>query len=146
MKNENEKEENMKSIFISVGGQNIMVDEPAEAISMILGSMTNLDLWSYDSLVSLYTGVIDFVNLYCTVRKGFLSGPRRAKFTRFINKSDKAKEFIPKDRIKLLEKLYNMILTGEGMNLCRGFGFSNVHKDKPKGNPEVTRLSKEHKE
>lgn len=124
----------------------IRIRDPKEIIPLVLQSIGNLSLWSYDSLKYLYIGLLEMVSDYCDQEKSLTNGKEKAKYTRMKNRSNRALQFTPKNRITLLVKLYDMVLSAEGMGRLHGYGFTNRFGDQMSGNPEVHRTTIEQKE
>jgi hypothetical protein len=101
----------------------------------------------YSSLEALKKNLAEATDMLCTfladarqlrVKEG-QKGSELGKLTRLISKLKEYKEFIvhSKNKDALIVSLYNTILSYEGTGLLNGFGMSNRHGDKLKGNPEV---------
>lgn len=122
-------------IEISVNGLRVGKVNPRQTLAVIFRTMANLNLWSYDALKILY---IEAIKMVCEIFKG---EPKHDKKGKLI--LDKSLEhfkalikYAPKDRDKLLEAIYNIILNDEKLGLLRNFGFTNQFGDNVKGDPE----------
>lgn len=133
-----------ENIWLVINGTQVRVTEPQTIIPMILPTMNNLPYWSLESLKDLYVGTLRMVVDFCKFRREELTGSQRAKYTRTINRTENSLKFLPGQRERLLEKLYDMILSGEGYGRLTGYGMANKFGDKLKGNPEVDRMKTNH--
>ena len=120
---------------VSVNGLRVGKVNPRQVLAIVFRTMANFNLWSYDALKILY---VEAIKMTCEL---FKSKPKYDKKGRLI--LDKSLErfnalikYTPKDRAKLLETIYNIILGDEKLGLLRGFGFSNQFGDNLSGDPE----------
>ena len=99
----------------------------------LLLSFPNIDCWSYDALRKLFLGIVEMiVELgYQVQRKEPMRG-----FMRFASQLRAVKLYFPKTREETLQKIYDVILSVEGMALMRRLGIVDREGDKIIGNPE----------
>ena len=105
----------MIPIWIKINGTSVQVTEPQQIIPLILSTISDLQYWSYESLRNLYIGLIDLLAEFCQYRIVETTGATRGKYTRLRNSFWKALKFTPNNREKMIVKLYDMILSGEGL-------------------------------
>jgi len=122
-------------------GSDIRLEDPKDISILILQSISNLSLWSYESLRELYVGINYLIHDFCKKKRDCCSGSKRAQYTRTMNKTRNI-SFIPNTRQAMLYHIYNSLLAAEGYAPLRGYGFTNRFGDGLKGNPEFHRMSK----
>jgi hypothetical protein len=122
--------------------QLIPIGEPKEIISYILQSIPNLELWSYESLKTLHTDLYQILIEYCTQERETKIGSEKAKYTRVARSAEKALRHTPRDHLSLLIRMYDILLTGEGLGRLHGYGMTNRWGDHIKGDPEYNRMTK----
>lgn len=110
---------------------------PNEVLSGILSTGLNLEFWSTSALKVFFRGAVDMTVAYC--KESYeLAGTKKGVLSRFMNKQEELKLFIPNDRQKILRLIYNTILKGERHSLLGGFGVTNRFGDKLFGSPEYS--------
>ena len=111
-----------KSELIRMNGESFPSGVKGKQIlGSIFQSIPNLHCWSYEALRELYVESIKMVvvEIGCTI----------------IN-SKRLLRYIPSHVTGMLEKIYEMILSSEGLSTLPGFGLSNPFGDNLMGNPE----------
>ena len=111
-------------------------DSPYYMISQVLSCIPCIEYWSHDALEEMLLGIVEMIVEVAEEYRHIKStpGPAKARFTRFVNKGYKI--FIPKNRRKLVNAIYEIILKGHRLSTFSNFGFVNKFGDEIKGNPE----------
>jgi len=125
-------------IILKIDGRLTSVGSGREAIAACFGSMESLKYWSYAALREMYRGVLEILSDYHVEDYGMMSGSEKAAVTRFRSYCANKIKYTPRDRNKLLEFIYEVILECEKMRRLHGFGFGNQG-----GNAEAVRMSKD---
>ena len=105
-----------------------------------LSGIPHIQLWSGESLRTLYKGVLELSIEMASKEQAKMKGGKKAQLTRYISATKKQIHYLPKDRERLIRYAYEQILKSEEMGLLRGFGFGNKYGDSLPGNSEVTKL------
>ena len=122
-----------KKLSIRMNGFNAGDLNAEQTLACIFKNIPNLNIWSYDALKILYVESVKMVvELFYDKKKNIRSS---SQFSKLI-------KYCPKNRDKLLNSIYNILLNDEGLSLLRGFGVSNIFGDKLKGNPEYQSILK----
>ena len=120
----------------------VPVRSPKEIAPLVLQSINNLPLWSFDSLKNLHIGLQTMVIDFCSEQREEKKGSEKANYTRMMNKAKKVIHFTPRSKEDLLRTLYDIILESEGLGRLRGYGFTNKFGDRTTGNAEHRRLTR----
>ena len=120
---------------VDVNGLRMLKANPRQVLAVIFRTMVNLNLWSYDALRILYIGGIKMV---CEIFKSEPKYDKRGSLIldKNLERLNALIKYTPKDRDKLLETIYNMILSDEKFGLFRNLGFTNQFGDNLTGDPE----------
>ena len=127
---------------LRVNGVEIYETEPKQVLAKVFEMFEDLQWWSADALRELYKGVVQEVTEYCRLSRQNATKGTKAKYSRFAVISHRLLKFIPRDRERLLEKIYEHILAGDDLGRLRNYGFGNKFGDSIKGNSEYERISK----
>lgn len=111
---------------LTVNGQYVN-DNPKEVLNLILTSAGSLKYWSADALEKFYIGALEMVQEYCTQQeRKEMEKKAKGVFSRFIALIEKRLKYHmtiskTKDRVELLRKVFEEILTSEGLGNLPGF-------------------------
>jgi len=111
--------------------------EPRELPSMIIEQIPDLRYWSGESLEELYVGLLQ---LMIDMAKSIDDEKRRLTF--FIRKTEKKIKRIervaktPSTQISALQRIYDLLLSYEGLSLLHGFGLMSQVRNGRWDNPE----------
>ncbi len=134
------KESACMKYYFRVNGQTIFINNPSQIMIAIFSSISNLEYWSYEALKDFYSGVVEMVSEYCDMKVNDLNkGESKRGYNSFIKKQAKSLRWMPNTQEGMVKKIYETVLSGEGMGLNRGHGFLNL-----KGNSDIQRASKDH--
>jgi len=133
----------------------IEVKDPHAVLGEIFTAIPDLKVRSAPALQELYiqtvSALIDIVRLSIQILQERMSKLKeddaqahmikenvveRGKLSRFIRSLRRQTQYLPNDRDRLLQKIYDTILESEDMGLLRGFGMGNRFGDFIGGNPE----------
>jgi hypothetical protein len=117
--------------------------EPKEILQAVFGSVPDITFWSSEALREFVIGTFGMINEFGVHVKQELklinsavTGDVSRQFSKFSTWTKKAAKFIPRDRDKLINYIYDMILSCEGKGLLPHFGMTNKHQDNLNRNPE----------
>ncbi|KKN67691.1 hypothetical protein LCGC14_0458350 [marine sediment metagenome] len=139
------KESACMKYYFRVNGQLVLINNPSQIMLAIFSSISNLEYWSQECLKKLYLGIIEMVCEYCGLKVDDLNpGESKRMYNHFVKRQSKNSRWMPNTQEGMVRKIYETILSGEGMGLNRGHGFGNKFGDNIKGNSDLQRLSKDH--
>ncbi len=93
----------------------IMTIKPKDMQAVILSSIFDLQYWSYPALVRLYRGLGTILIFYSKIMREAERGVRKTQYTRFIRGRRRTRLNIPRNRMKILQRIYDTILANEGL-------------------------------
>ena len=132
----------LRTRFI-LNGEPIYTSDPKEILQEIFCSVPDILFWSAEALREFVTGTFSMINEFGVQVKQELkennstvSGDVSRRFSKFATWTTKSAKFIPRDRDRLINYIFDLILTCEGKGLLPHFGMSNKHGDNLNRNPE----------
>jgi hypothetical protein len=104
----------------------------------------NLHFWSLDALQKFLAGTLETVSEWCKLmlKQDGLLEERRSKYKRFGTWAARTVKNFPQQAEHAVVYIYNVAMAAEGCGLLSGFGMTNSHRDRPRGNPEKQLLHK----
>ena len=119
-----------------VNGMLLIANNKKEAAAVCFSLVEDLKYWSYDGLKKLYVGALRMLADY--QGDDNLKGQKKAADTRFKTYCADRIRYTPRDHLRLLTTIYDLILGCEKMSRLNGFKIS----DNSFINAEVVRITR----
>jgi len=113
--------------------------EPRELPSMIIEQIPDLRYWSRESLDGLHLGLLQ---LTMEMAKAIKADEKKRGLTAIIRKTERKIKIIervaktPSTQISALQRIYDLLLSYEGLSLLHGFGLMSQVRNGRWNNPE----------
>jgi len=111
----------------------VVTHKPSIEFAAILAAIPDLKYWSYEALTIL---VVDLSETISALEDDDATKKQKTQFRSFRRMVSRFLEYMPKDRAFLLKRIYDLVLSCDGLSPLHGFGFSNGFGDHLTGNPE----------
>jgi len=119
--------------YLTFNGFRVLTNKPSDAFSIILSSIPDLKYWSHEALMTLVTNLLEVV--FALENEGS-SRKQKMQFRSFRKRLSRFLEYVPKDQVLFLKRIYDLVLSCDGLSPLHGFGLSNGFGDRLMGNPE----------
>lgn len=139
MKGRKQEMEKKKAIWM-LNGAAIPAD-PNIILPAMFETIPDLPFWSLEALKELYIGLLEIGQQMAKEERKCKKGAEAAKMTRFINAIPNRVKFLPRDRKRMLQMMYNCILTSDGYPNLNGFRMTNRFGDNINRNPELQSIT-----
>ena len=130
--------------YFYVNNEKLKENNPKEILLYCFFS-ANLNLWSADALHKFLFGTLRLLLDFCQEKKFETSKEDRVVKSRYSRFSSWANKMLKHQNTRftretVLKRIYDIILTCEGMHTLSGFAMTNKHKDPIPFNPEFVSI------